>query len=77
MEDAVNSITSANIMLVGVINSYAYVSTVVTRDMKPVATGHLVMMGSHSVLHSMNTALRLGACPWWEMIWHYIRKYVI
>jgi hypothetical protein len=73
MEDAVNSITRANIMLVVVINRYAYVSTVVTRDMKPVAIGHLVTMGSYSVVHSMNTALRLGACPWWEMI----RKYII
>jgi hypothetical protein len=51
MEDAVNSITSANIMLMGVVNRYAYVSTIVTRDMEPVATGHLVKMGSQSAAH--------------------------
>ncbi len=60
MEDAVNSITSVNTMLVDVINRFAYVSTAVTRDMKPVATGHLVRTGLRSVAMLMNAALWLG-----------------
>ena len=33
MEYAVNSITSVNTMYLGVVNRFAYISTVVTRDM--------------------------------------------
>ena len=57
MEDAVNSITGVNTMLVGVVNRFAYVSTVVTRDMKPVATGHLVRTDSCNAAMLMNTGL--------------------
>ena len=53
-EDAVNSINSVNTMLLGVVNRFAYVSTVVTRDMKQVATGHLVRTGLRSAATLIN-----------------------
>ena len=60
MEDAVNSINSVNTMYVGMVNRFTYVSTVVTRDMKMVATGHLVRTESRNAAISMNGALWLG-----------------
>ncbi len=46
MEYAVNSITSVNTMYLGVVNRFAYISTVVTKDMKRVVTGPLVKTDS-------------------------------
>jgi hypothetical protein len=60
MEDSVNSISSVNTMLVGVVNRFAYVSTVVTRDMKPVARGHLVRTDSRNVANYTSAGLWLG-----------------
>ena len=49
MEYAVNSITSVNTMYLGVVNRFAYISTVVTKDMKRVVTGPLVKTDSQPV----------------------------
>ncbi len=50
-------------MYVGMVNRFAYVSTAVTRDMKPVEIGPLVKTDSRNVVMLMNTALWLGVYP--------------
>ena len=48
MEYKVNSITSANIMYVGVVHRFDYVSTVITKDMRMGAMDHSAKANSQA-----------------------------